>query len=174
MTPHWSLDNAVFWSGVFFAFGGVEAASAMGDEIENPRKTMPWAILVGGTVVTLGYIGGTMALLVALPSDAVSGLQGFVNGVEQLVSTKLGVGWMLVPIALLVGVNSVGSTAANLSSTSRLPFVAASIHDLPLFGLIDRAIELHGSRSACMDWRACWWRSLGRWERPVRGRTTCW
>ncbi len=136
MTPHWSLDNAVFWSGVFFAFGGVEAASAMGDEIQNPRKTMPWAILVGGTVVTLGYIGGTMALLVALPSDAVSGLQGFVNGVETL-STKLGVGWMLVPIALLVGVNSVGSTAANLSSTSRLPFVAGIDHYLPpVFGSI--------------------------------------
>ncbi len=138
MTPHWSLDNAVFWSGVFFAFGGVEAASAMGDEIQNPRKTMPWAILVGGTIVTLGYIGGTMALLVALPSDGVSGLQGFVSGVQSL-STKLGLGWMLVPIAMLVGVNSVGSTAANLSSTSRLPFVAGIDHYLPpVFGSIHR------------------------------------
>jgi amino acid transporter len=138
LTPHWSLDNAVFWSGVFFAFGGVEAASAMGDEIQNPRKTMPWAILVGGTIVTLGYIGGTMALLVALPSGAVSGLQGFVNGV-QVLSAKLGIGWMLVPVALLVGVNSVGSTAANLSSTSRLPFVAGIDHYLPpVFGSIHR------------------------------------
>jgi amino acid transporter len=138
LTPHWSLDNAVFWSGVFFAFGGVEAASAMGDEIQNPRKTMPWAILVGGTIVTLGYIGGTMALLVALPSGAVSGLEGFVNGVQAL-SEKLGIGWMLVPIALLVGVNSVGSTAANLSSTSRLPFVAGIDHYLPpVFGSIHR------------------------------------
>ena len=136
VTPHWSLDNAVFWSGVFFAFGGVEAASAMGDEIQNPRKTMPWAILVGGTVVTVGYIGGTMALLAALPSGAVNGLEGFVNGV-QVLSEKLGIGWMLVPMALLVGVNSVGSTAANLSSTSRLPFVAGIDHYLPpVFGSI--------------------------------------
>jgi amino acid transporter len=136
LTPHWSLDNAVFWSGVFFAFGGVEAASAMGDEIQNPRKTMPWAILAGGSVVTLGYIGGTAALLVALPSDDVSGLQGFVNGVHTL-SERLGLGWLLVPVALLVGVNTVGSTAANLSSTSRLPFVAGIDHYLPpVFGAI--------------------------------------
>ena len=136
MTPHWTLDNAVFWSGVFFAFGGVEAASAMGDEIQNPRKTMPWAILVGGSIVTLGYIGGTMALLVALPSDAVSGLEGFVNGVRAL-SERLGMGWILIPVALLVGVNTVGSTAANLSSTSRLPFVAGIDHYLPpVFGSI--------------------------------------
>jgi amino acid transporter len=136
LTPHWSLDNAVFWSGVFFAFGGVEAASAMGDEIQNPRRTMPWAILVGGSVITLGYIGGTAALLVALPNDAVSGLQGFVNGVHTL-SERLGLGWVLIPTALLVGVNTVGSTAANLSSTSRLPFVAGIDHYLPpVFGSI--------------------------------------
>lgn len=138
LRPHWSLDNAVFWSGVFFAFGGVEAASAMGDEIQNPRKTMPWAILVGGTIVALGYIGGTLALLVALPSDAVSGLEGFVSGVSAL-AAHLGLGWVLVPVALLVGVNTVGSTAANLSSTSRLPFVAGIDHYLPpVFGSIHR------------------------------------
>lgn len=136
MTPHLSLDNAVFWSGVFFAFGGLEAASAMGDEIQNPRKTIPWAILVGGTIAALGYIGGTAALLVALPSNAVSGLEGFINGVHAL-AERLGLGWVLVPIALLVAVNTVGSTAANLSSTSRLPFVAGIDHYLPpVFGSI--------------------------------------
>ena len=130
LTPHWSLDNAMFWSTVFFAFGGVEAASAMGDEIQNPRKTMPWAILAGGAVIALGYIGGTAALLIALPSDAVSGLQGFVNGMHTL-ADRLGLGWVLIPVALLVGINTVGSTAANLSSTSRLPFVAGIDHYLP-------------------------------------------
>ncbi|MGA8741971.1 MAG: APC family permease [Terracidiphilus sp.] len=169
MTPHWTLDNAVFWSGVFFAFGGVEAASAMGDEIQNPRKTMPWAILVGGTIVTLGYIGGTMALLVALPSEAVSGLQGFVNGAQTL-TAKLGLDWMLVPIALLVGVNSVGSTAANLSSTSRLPFVAGIDHYLPpVFGSIHRryrtpwvAIAVYGLASVLVA-------ILGQMGTTVRG-----
>jgi amino acid transporter len=108
----------------------------MGDEIQNPRKTIPWAILVGGIIITAGYIGGTTALLVALPSEAVSGLQGFVNGIHAL-SNRLGLGWVLIPIALLVGINTVGSTAANLSSTSRLPFVAGIDHYLPpVFGSI--------------------------------------
>jgi glutamate:GABA antiporter len=136
LTPHWTLDNAVFWSGVFFAFGGVEAASAMGDEIQNPRRSIPWAILVGGSILTFGYIGGTAALLVALPTEAVTGLQGFVSGVHTL-SLRFGLGWLLVPIALLVALNTVGSTAANLSSTSRLPFVAGIDHYLPsVFGRI--------------------------------------
>ena len=134
--PHWTLNNAVFWSGVFFAFGGVEAGSAMGGEIQNPRRIIPWAILVGGSVLAIGYIAGTSALLVALPSDAVGGPDGFVNGIHML-SDRLHVGWLLVPIALLVGLNSVGSAAAYLSSTSRLPFVAGIDHYLPsAFGRI--------------------------------------
>jgi len=136
LTPHWSIDNAVFWSTVFFAFGGVEAGSAMGDEIENPRKVIPWAILVGGSVMAIGYIGGTVALLSVLPSSAVGGPDGFINGIHEL-SARLGLGWLLAPVALLVGLNAVGGAAAYLSSTSRLPFVAGIDRYLPeAFGRI--------------------------------------
>ncbi len=134
--PHWTLDNAVFWSSVFFAFGGVEAGSAMGGEIQNPRRVIPWAILVGGSILAVAYIGGTGALLVALPPSAVGGPDGFVNGVRVL-SSHVGVGWLLTPLALFVGLNSVGGAAAYLSSTSRLPFVAGIDHYLPVaFGWI--------------------------------------
>lgn len=130
LAPHWSIGNAIFWSSVFFAFGGVEAGSAMGDEIQNPRRVIPWAILIGGSILAIGYIGGTTALLVALPSEAVGGPDGFVNGIHGLTS-RLGVEWLLAPVALLVGLNSVGGAAAYLSSTSRLPFVAGIDHYLP-------------------------------------------
>ena len=134
--PHWTLKNAVFWSSVFFAFGGVEAGSAMGDEIQNPRRVIPWAILAGGSVLAIGYIAGTGALLLTLPSSAMRGPDGFVNGVHML-SAHLGLGWLLAPVALLVGLNAVGGAAAYLSSTSRLPFVAGIHHCLPsAFGLI--------------------------------------
>ncbi len=136
LMPHFTFRNALFWSSVFFAFGGVEAGSSMGDEIENPRRTIPWAILLGGAVMTLGYIGGTGALLVALPGTAVSGPDGFIHGLEVL-GTRLGVAWLIAPIACFVALNAVGSAAAYLSSTSRLPFVAGIYNSLPpVFGKI--------------------------------------
>ncbi len=128
--PHWSLGNAVFWSTICLAFTGIESGSAMGDEIQNPRRTIPWAILVGGSILTIGYIGGTAALLVALPSQAVEGPDGFVNGIRQL-SAHLGVGWLLVPIALFVGLNAVGGAASNLTANARLPFVVGIDRYLP-------------------------------------------
>jgi amino acid transporter len=136
LVPHWSLNNAVFWSSVFFAFSSLEAASAMGDEIQNPRRNVPIALLVGGCILTVGYIGGTAALLFTVPGQAVGGPDGFVNGIH-LLAGRLGFGWMLAPMALLVALNAVGGAAANLSSTARLPFVVGVDRYLPsAFGWI--------------------------------------
>jgi amino acid transporter len=50
---------------------------------------------------------------------------------------RLSIGWLAVPIALLLGLNAVGGAAAFLSSTSRLPFVAGIDRYLPrVFGHI--------------------------------------
>jgi len=136
LVPHWSFDNAVFWSSVFFAFSAVECASAMGDEIQNPRRNIPVALLIGGIILTIGYIGGTAAFLFTLPAQAVSGPDGFVNGISQMAG-KLGMGWMLAPLALLVALNAVGGAAGNLSASARLPFVAGVDRYLPpVFGRI--------------------------------------
>ncbi|MFP5235982.1 MAG: APC family permease [Acidobacteriota bacterium] len=134
--PHWSLGNAIFWSSVFFAFGGVESGSSMGDEIENPRRNIPAAIVLGGALLALCYIAGTSSLLVALPSTAVAGPDGFVHAIAIL-GARFHLAWIIAPVALLVALNAVGGAAAYLSATSRLPFVAGIDHYLPAaFGSI--------------------------------------
>ena len=130
LAPHLDFKNAVFWSTIFFAFAGCEAGSFMGDEIENPRRNIPRALLTSGIIVAGGYIAGTTALLVALPSHAVDGVNGFMHGMFVL-SARMHVGWLAVPVALLISLNMVGGAAAFLSSTSRLPFVAGIDAYLP-------------------------------------------
>jgi amino acid transporter len=75
-----------------------------------------------------------------------------------MLSTRIGLGWLLSPIALLVALNAVGSAAAYLSSTSRLPFVAGIHHCLPpAFGWIHPryrtpwvAIGVYGFAGICV------------------------
>jgi len=136
LVPHADLKNAIFWSTIFFAFGGVETGSFMGEEIKDARRTIPRAIIVSGALIAACYIAGTIALLIALPSSSISGVGGFVSAIS-LMCTKLSLGWLIAPIALLVVLNSVGSATAYLSSTSRLPFVAGIDRYLPpIFGSI--------------------------------------
>jgi amino acid transporter len=108
----------------------------MGEEIKNPRRVVPRSLLVAGAVITFGYLAGTVAMLVALPSSSISGLGGFMTAIDFL-CRRLGVGVMVAPIALLVAISNVGAAAAYLTSTARLPFVAGINHYLPsVFGRI--------------------------------------
>jgi glutamate:GABA antiporter len=136
LVPHFSLKNAIFWSTIFFAFAGCEAGSFMGGEIENPRRTIPRALLTGGIIFTAAYIAGTASLLIALPSSAVDSVNGLMQGITTL-ATPMHLAWLAIPVALLLGLNTVGGAAAYLSSTSRLPFVAGIDAYLPkVFGRV--------------------------------------
>jgi amino acid transporter len=136
MTPHLTLQNGIFWSTIFFAFSGCECASFMGEEIENATRILPRALLTAGSIIAVAYIAGTIAMLVALPSEAVSGVDGFMRGIEQLTG-QLGIPWLIPLMAILVGLSAVGGAAGYLSSTSRLPFVVGIDRYLPaVFGKI--------------------------------------
>ena len=152
MTPHAGLKNAIFWSTIFFAFGGCETGSFMGEEIKNARRTIPRALIVSGIILAVSYIAGTIALLVALPSAEISGVGGFASAIHVM-CTRLGLSWIVVLIAILIAINSIGGAASFLSSTSRLPFVAGIDRHLPrVFGRVHRkwgtpwiAITLYGA-----------------------------
>ena len=136
MAPHLSFKNAVFWSTIFYAFAGVECASFMGGEIKNTRRTVPRALVFAGILVTCGYILGTIAMLIAMPSDEINGLGGFMTAMAHMCGT-LGVSWLAVAIALMITISCLGAAGAYLSSTARLPFVAGIDNYLPpIFGRI--------------------------------------
>ncbi len=130
LVPHADLKNAIFWSTIFFAFGGCETGSFMSEEIKDAGRTIPRALVTSGVVLAASYIAGTIALLVALPSSSISGLGGFVGAVKVMCS-RLEVPWLVAVIAILVALSSIGGAASFLSSTSRLPFVAGIDRFLP-------------------------------------------
>ena len=102
----------------------------MGDEIKDARRVVPPALLLAGVLITIAYIAGTVAMLVALPSSSISGLSGFMTVIDFLCH-RLGLAPIVAPIAILVAISGVGSAAAYLSATARLPFVVGINHYLP-------------------------------------------
>jgi amino acid transporter len=137
LVPSTSLKDVIFWSTIAFAFGGVESASTMGDEIQDARRMVPRAVLSAGVVITVLYIIGTFSVLLAIPSTQVSGLQGIMQAV-QAIATRADVSWMIPIIAALVTLNALGGVGGWFAATARLPFVAGLDQFLPrMFG------ELH-------------------------------
>jgi len=130
MTPSTHFNDIIFWSVLTFAFGGCETASFMGEEIKNPRRTLPLALILSGVTVALCYIGGTAAILLAIPSSEVNSLQGLVQAVSKTAS-RLGFPGVLPLAALLIALSNIGACGAYLGAVARLPFVAGIDRLLP-------------------------------------------
>jgi len=138
MTPSVHLNDLIFWSLLIFAFGGCETASFMGEEIQNPRRTLPWGLFLAGLTVAFCYIVGTLGVLVALPPSEVGNLQGLMQAVDKT-AARLGY-HSIVPIAaFLISLSNVGAAGAYLAAVARLPFVAGIDRFLPrAFGTLHR------------------------------------
>jgi glutamate:GABA antiporter len=130
LLPSVHLKDVVFWSTIVFALAGCEAASFMGEEIRNPQRNMPRALLAAGFLITAGYILGTVAVLWALPQSEVSGLQGFMQAIAEI-ARRLDIGWITGVVALLISVSTIGAVGAWLAASARLPFVAGLDRYLP-------------------------------------------
>jgi amino acid transporter len=130
LVPSTGLKDVIFWSTIAFAFGGVESASTMGEEIQDARRTVPRAVLAAGAVMTILYLAGTLALLLALPKEQVTGLQGISQALQTL-SAKVGVAWLGPAMAFFVALNAIGAVGGWFAATARLPFVAGIDRFLP-------------------------------------------
>jgi amino acid transporter len=108
---------------ICFGLVGLELASIMGDEIENPRRILPGAVAWGGILSGLLYIGATLTLLIAVSKQDISVLQGIVQAVVHMAG-KVGAGWIVAPFAFLLSVSIAGIGSAWLAGSARIPFVA--------------------------------------------------
>ena len=130
MTP--SLNPGIFgvWATLLYAFSGAEAASFMGDEIKDARRILPRALIVAGFVITAGYILGTVAILVALPTSQVNGMEGIM---QAITSAAARVGWYGIgpAVALLICLANLGGVGAFLAALARIPFVVGIDRYLP-------------------------------------------
>ena len=125
-----------FFSTMCFGFAGLELASVMGGEIQDPARTIRRGIAISAVMIVVIYVVGTAAVLVALPAGSVD----ITNGVPQAVHAiegKLGVGFFAAPVAALLVIGNLGGVGAWLAGSARIPFVAGLDKRLPpAFGKI--------------------------------------
>ena len=130
LLPGLSLRDLVFFSAIAFAWTGPETASFMGDEIRDPRRTVPRALLMAAPMIAAIYLLGTLSVLVALPAAEVTGLQGVMQAVERA-AARLALDWVTPVAALLMTVTALGSVGAWLEAVARIPFAAGLDRSLP-------------------------------------------
>jgi APA family basic amino acid/polyamine antiporter len=126
--PHGSigiLQGAAF---MFFAFAGFARITVIGEEVKDPKKTIPHAILLALGVSTIIY------LLVSYTAIGLVGYQGLANSGSPLADAAQMEGNTMV---LLISLGALAATFSvlltTLLGTSRVSFAMARNKDLPRF-----------------------------------------
>jgi amino acid transporter len=128
--PHWNWDTVNFWPQIAFAFGGLELVSSMSEEVKNPRKTFPRAILGSGIVIAVIYIAGTIAVLSLMSSVSVDPKSGVFQALT-IASATLKITALGIIAAVLVTVGNAGGVGSTVAGISRVPFAVGVDRYLP-------------------------------------------
>jgi amino acid transporter len=102
----------------------------MGDEIKDPRHTLPRAVLWGGLVAGTLYVAVTLAILLVMPASEIGAVQGIMQAAHRMAGV-IGAGPVVAPLALVLTIAIAGTASAWVAGSARIPFVAGLDHYLP-------------------------------------------
>ncbi len=109
LSPSWGASLA-FLPVIVYNFMGFELMSGASEEMTDPAKDVPRAIVVSGLLIAAFYLLGTVGILIALPLDEVSLIEGIIDTLYQLLGTE-GLGGAAVT---LLGVMALYTFLANM------------------------------------------------------------
>ena len=109
MAPSWGTTLA-FLPVIVYNFMGFELMSGASEEMTDPAKDVPRAIVVSGLLIAAFYLLGTVGILIALPLEEVSLIEGIIDTLYQLLGTE-GLGGAAV---MLLGVMALYTFLANM------------------------------------------------------------
>src|SRR5262249_22196343 len=112
------------------ALVGIELASTMGDEIRDPARDLAPAIAIAGVVSIASYLLVTGAVLMLVPADSLGVIQGVMQAVPAGASAAR-IGWVVAPLAIVMGLATGGAASAWFAGSARIPFVAGLTRALP-------------------------------------------
>ena len=122
------LPDFTDWAGlsllsvVCLNYVGLELGPVLSEEIKDPRRTIPRAVVIAGASTVALYLITTFALQATIPASEIGVIDGILQGVQRA-AAEMGILWVVVPIALLMILNAGGNASAWLAGSARIPFV---------------------------------------------------
>jgi APA family basic amino acid/polyamine antiporter len=112
---------------LFFAFAGYARIATMGEEVRDPERTIPRAILTALTIVVLIYLVVGVSILIAL------GPAGVPASRAPLAAAVHAAGWVWagLPVRLGAAAAALGALLALIAGVSRTTLAMARHDDLP-------------------------------------------
>lgn len=122
-------------SSIFFSYIGIDAVATAGDEVRDPRRTLPLGIILSLLIVTAMYVLVATAAIGAQPWTSFAGQEA---GLAVILRDITGAAWPSILLSLGAAVSIFSVTLVVLYGQTRILY-AMSRDGLmpPLFGRVD-------------------------------------
>jgi basic amino acid/polyamine antiporter, APA family len=112
---------------LFFAFAGYARIATMGEEVRDPERTIPLAILTALTIAVLIYLAVAASILVVLGPDGVAASPAPLAAAVD----AAGWAWANLPVRLGAAAAALGALLALIAGVGRTTLAMARNDDLP-------------------------------------------
>ncbi|MBV8666792.1 MAG: amino acid permease [Burkholderiaceae bacterium] len=117
-------------SNIFFSYIGLDAVSTASEEVENPKRVLPLAILFGLLIVTVLYV---LVALIGVGAQPYTEFSGNEAGLAQILRNVTGASWPSVILSMGAIVSIFSVTLVSLYGQTRILFAMARDGMLPKF-----------------------------------------
>ncbi|MCT8976646.1 amino acid permease [Clostridium sp. CX1] len=108
--------------GVLFAYEGWIAVANMSEEMKNPAKDLPKAIVFGLTIITIAYLGVNLAIINTMPAADVAVSQKAASDAAVILFGPIGE--KLIAAGILISIT--GCISAFIMTGARIPYAMAA------------------------------------------------
>ncbi len=127
--PSFDLDSLSYISVIIFNFLGFEVLCTFADDMEDPSRQIPKAIITGGIVIAAIYVFCAFGIGVAIPQHEISADTGLLDAMVLLTGSAGGL--FIRAMALLFLVTLFGNMISWSLGVNSVAAYAAENHDLP-------------------------------------------
>lgn len=126
------IGDIAFLAGIILLFAGVEVHAVHANEMTNPKRQFPIALLIASVVIILLFTLGSFAVATVLPDQQINLQEGLMKAFQQIFE-RLGIAWATPIICLLLAFGGIGGVMSWISGPSRGLLWTAQEGEIPPF-----------------------------------------
>ncbi|MCD4784795.1 MAG: APC family permease [Candidatus Eremiobacteraeota bacterium] len=132
------INSIALMTGIVFIFSGIEASSAHANEVENPQRNFPKAILLTGLILVGINVIGAMSVAIVVPQNQISLASGLMEAFKHFFS-QFNMKWLLPVMAIVTGLGAVGQVSTWILGPVKGLLSTAQNGDIPpLFSKLNK------------------------------------
>jgi amino acid transporter len=130
--PHWQ-DRSMWVSltAIILSFCGIEIATVHANDVENPQRAFPRALIYSVCIILSTLILGSLAIAVVLPHQDINLVAGIMQAFDAFFS-RYQLTWMMPLIAVMLVMGGFGGVSNWIIAPTKGLLVAAQDGNLPL------------------------------------------